>query len=49
MPDIEHNQVVETPNEARGATTGQNVRYVLAASTLGIAVLFVAVYLYFFA
>lgn len=48
MPQTEGNHVVETPNEARGGTTGHNVRYVLTLSTIGVAVLFVAVYLYFF-
>jgi hypothetical protein len=43
------NQVVESPTEARAGVTGQNVRYVLVASTLCVAVLFAAVYLYYFA
>ncbi len=42
-------RVNESATEARAGVTGQNVRYVLAAGTLGVAVLFVAVYLYFFA
>ena len=46
--DIEGDHVVETTTEARGAVSGQQVRYVLAFGTVGCAILFVAVYLYFF-
>jgi len=42
-------QIVESATEARAAHTGHNVRYVLAVSTVGVAVLFAAVYFYFFA
>jgi hypothetical protein len=49
MPDVENNRVVETPAEARAGVTGHNVRYVLAAGTIGVAVLFAIVYVYFFA
>jgi hypothetical protein len=35
--------------EARGAVTGHGARSVLIWSTLGVVVLFAAVYLYFFA
>jgi hypothetical protein len=42
-------RINESPTEARAGETGHNVRYVLTASTLGIAVLFAAVYFYFFA
>ena len=45
----EGNRIVETAAEARGGVTGHNVRYVLAAGTVGVVVLFVGVYLYFFA
>ncbi len=45
----EGNHIVETPVEARAGATGHNVRYVLASATLGIVVLFVAVYFYYFA
>jgi hypothetical protein len=48
MPTTEGDHVVETTNEARGAVSGQQVRYVLAFGTIGCAILFVAVYLYFF-
>jgi hypothetical protein len=44
----EGDRIVETTTESRAGATGQNVRYVLTASTLGIAVLFAAVYIYFF-
>jgi len=42
-------RIVESPTEARAGETGHNVRTVLAAGTIGLAVLFAAVYLYFFA
>ena len=42
------NRIVESTTEARAGVTGQNARYVLVASTLGVAVLFAAVYLYYF-
>ena len=45
----EGNHIVGTPTEARAGATGHNVRYVLASATLGIVVLFAAVYLYYFA
>jgi hypothetical protein len=54
MPQIEGDHIhdgdhlVGTGNEARAGVTGHNARYVLIWSTLGCAVLFVAVYLYFF-
>jgi hypothetical protein len=43
------NRIVESTTEARAGETGHNVRIVLVASTLGVAVLFAAVYLYYFA
>jgi hypothetical protein len=43
------NRIVESRTEARAGVTGQNVRYVLAAGTLGVIVLFGAVYFYYFA
>ena len=45
----EGNRIVETTTESRAGATGHNVRYVLTASTLGVAVLFAAIYFYFFA
>lgn len=45
----ENDHIVETPTEARAAVTGHHVRTVLVASTVGLVVLFVGVYLYFFA
>ncbi len=48
MPEVENGRIVETPTEARAATTGQGLRYVLAFSTIGGAVVFLAVFLYFF-
>ena len=49
MSERENDRTVKTTNEARAAVTGHNARYVLLASTVGIIVLFGAVYLYFFA
>jgi hypothetical protein len=48
MAKVEDDRIVETTDEARAGATGQNVRYVLAFSTVGVAVLFVLVYLYYF-
>jgi hypothetical protein len=48
MPQVENNRIVETPTEARAGTTGHGVRYVLSFGTVGVAVLFVIVYWYFF-
>ena len=41
-------RINESATKARAGVTGHNVRYVLAAGTLGVAVLFAAVYIYFF-
>jgi hypothetical protein len=49
MPHMEDNELVETPTEARAGVTGTGARYVLAISTVAVAVIFVGVYLYFFA
>ncbi len=49
MPHMEDNQVVETPTEARAGETGHNVRYVLAVSTVSLALIFAGVYLWYFA
>ena len=49
MPQRNGDRTVESTTEARAGETGHNVRTVLVASTLGLAVLFAAVYLYFFA
>jgi len=46
---MERNQFVKSTDQARAGETGHNVRIVLAAGTLGVAALFVAVYLYYFA
>ena len=48
MAKVEDNHIVETTEEARAGATGQNVRYVLAFSTVSVAVLFVLIYLYYF-
>jgi hypothetical protein len=44
----EDGHIVESATEARAGKTGQNVRYVLVASTTLCVVLFLAVYVYFF-
>ena len=49
MPHVENNQVVETTTEARAGETGHNVRYVLAVSTVSLALIFAGVYFWFFA
>ncbi len=49
MPHVEHGQIVETATEARGALPGRPVLYVLMWGTLGVIVLFTAVYVYSFA
>lgn len=48
MAKVENGHIVETATEARAGATGHNVRYVLALSTIGVAVLFAVVYLFFF-
>ena len=45
----EGNHIVQSATEARAGDTGHNLRYMLAAGTIGIIVLFAAVYLYYFA
>jgi hypothetical protein len=49
MPHVEQDHIVETPTEARGATTGHGARKVLYWGTGGVVVLFVIVFLFFFA
>jgi len=49
MPHKENDRIVETATEARAGVTGHNARYVLVFGTLGVIVLFGAIYLYYFA
>ena len=49
MAKREGNHVVETATEARAGKTGQQVRYVLILSTVGVVLLFAGIYIYFFA
>ncbi|HET7849547.1 MAG TPA: hypothetical protein VFL51_10860 [Pseudolabrys sp.] len=52
MPEHENangGRIVETKTEARAGVTGHHGSTVLFLSTLGIIVLFIGVYLYFFA
>ncbi|MBS0249347.1 MAG: hypothetical protein JSR61_22275 [Proteobacteria bacterium] len=44
----EDDRIVANTTEARAGVTGHNARIVLALSTLGVAVLFAILYLYFF-
>ena len=47
---IERDQrIVKSATEAREGVTGHNVRYVLIISLLGVVLVFVALWLYFFA
>jgi len=48
MPLSNNRPIVETTTEARAGVTGNNVRYVLLAGTVGVIVLFVIVFLYYF-
>lgn len=41
--------IVTTPTRARGAVRGQGVSMVLIVSTLGVVILFGALWMYFFA
>jgi hypothetical protein len=49
MPHVEDDHIVETPTEARAGVTGQGVRGMLVWGTAGVIVLFVIVFLFFFA
>ncbi|HEX5508163.1 MAG TPA: hypothetical protein VFX37_06635 [Pseudolabrys sp.] len=52
MPEYENangSRIVETKTDARAGVTGHHGRTVLILSTLGVIVLFICVYLYFFA
>ncbi len=49
MPHVENDHIVETKTEARAGVTGQGVRGVLLWGTVGVVVLFVIVFLVFFA
>ena len=49
MARVEKNHIVQSTTEARAGATGHNVRYVPTAGTLGVAVLFAVLYLYYFA
>jgi hypothetical protein len=47
---IEREQpIAKSATEAREGVTGHNVRYVLIVSLLGVVLVFVALWLYFFA
>ena len=48
MARVENHQIVESTTEARAGVTGHNVRYVLLFGTVGVAALFVIVFLLFF-
>ena len=42
-------RIVKSATEAREGVTGHNVRYVLIVSLLGVVLVFVVLWLYFFA
>ena len=48
MARVEDQHIVESTTEARAGVTGHNVRYVLVFGTVGVAVLFAALLIYFF-
>jgi hypothetical protein len=48
MPQRQGDRIVESATEARAGVTGHNVRYVLAIGIAAVALLFAAVYLYYF-
>jgi hypothetical protein len=47
-PSQTERPVVTTPTRARDGVTGHGVRYVLVISTVAVAVIFVALWLYYF-
>jgi hypothetical protein len=49
MAKAEGDHIVETTTQARAGVTGHHVRYVLMLGTIGVIVLFAAVYIYYFA
>jgi hypothetical protein len=48
MPERHGDQVVETTTEARAAETGTGLRWMLIGGTLGVAVIFALLGLYYF-
>lgn len=48
MPHVENDRVIASATEARAGVIGHNVRYVLVVGTVGVAVLFAALMIYFF-
>lgn len=49
MPHVEDDQIVETETEARAGVTGHGARGMLIGGTTAVVVLFVIVFLIFFA
>lgn len=49
MPERRGDQVVESTTEARAGQSGHNVRWVLAAGTISVALIFALIWFYFFA
>lgn len=49
MPELENDHIVATTDEARSGVTGHHVRIVLAAGTLGVAVLFAVLMIHYLA
>ena len=48
MAKVEDDHIIESTEEPQAGTSGQNMRYVLAFSAVGVVVLFVIVLLYHF-
>ena len=48
MPERRGDQIVETTTEARAGQTGVGLRRVLAFGTIGVAILFALLWLYYF-
>jgi hypothetical protein len=48
MPERHGDQIVETTTEARAAQSGTGLRWVLLFGTVGIAIIFALLWLYYF-
>jgi hypothetical protein len=48
MPERHGDQIVETTTEARAAESGTGLRWVLIAGTIGVVIIFVLLWLYYF-
>lgn len=48
MPERHGDEIVETTTEARAAETGTGLRWMLIAGTVGLAIIFALLWLYYF-